>query len=201
MPSEEYLRRVTVGGPTPLNGPVTLVDYDPAWPEQFARQAGRIRAALGSRALAVEHVGSTAVPGLCAKPVLDILLLVADPAREAAYLPDLERAGYPLRIREPDWFGHRMCKGADPAVDLHIFAPGCPEAARMVAFRDRLRACPADRDRYARAKRALAARRWDYLQGYADAKSQVVAEILAAVSRAAPPAPGAAPPGTPGSGG
>ena len=180
MPSEEYLRRVTVGGLAPHNGEIHLAEYDPAWPVQFARQAQAIRAALGARALAVEHVGSTAVPGLCAKPILDILLLVADPADEGSYLPALERAGYPLRIREPDWYEHRMCKGACPAVNLHIFARGCPEAARMLAFRDWLRAHPAHRERYAREKRALAARNWKYVQGYADAKSQVVAEILAA---------------------
>src|ERR671933_1419104 len=117
--SEEQLRRVTVGAVTPLNGPITLADYDLAWPEQFAREAARIRRALGERALLVEHVGSTAVPGLIAKPIVDILLVVADSADEPAYVPALEAAGYVLRIREPDWDEHRLFNGPEIDVNLH----------------------------------------------------------------------------------
>ena len=151
--AEDYLKQVTVGEVEAHGGPIRLCPYDPRWPEQFRREAEKIRAALGDRALAVEHVGSTSVPGLCAKPILDILLLTADADREADYVPALTAAGYALRIREPDWFQHRMLRGTDPAVNLHVFSGGCPEAARMLAFRDWLRACPADRDRYADEKR------------------------------------------------
>jgi GrpB-like predicted nucleotidyltransferase (UPF0157 family) len=161
------------------DAPIHLADPDPTWPEQYAEQAARIRAALGDRVLLLEHAGSTSVPGLPAKPVIDILLLVADPADEAAYVPDLEAAGFMLHLREPGWHEHRLLRGTDPAVNLHVFAAGSPEAERMLLFRDRLRARPDELDRYARAKRELAAREWAAVQDYADAKSDVVEAIIA----------------------
>ncbi|MFC7740138.1 GrpB family protein [Nocardiopsis composta] len=162
----------------PHDGPVVVADYDPEWPRLFEREAERIRGALGGRALMVEHVGSTSVPGLAAKPVIDVLLAVADSADEPAYLPELESAGYVLRIREPDWFEHRLFKGPDTDVNLHVFTAGAEEADRMLRFRDRLRADPADRERYAAAKRDLARRTWRYVQDYADAKTGIVQEIM-----------------------
>jgi GrpB-like predicted nucleotidyltransferase (UPF0157 family)/L-amino acid N-acyltransferase YncA len=176
---EDELRRITIGEPQPLDGPVTLVDYDPAWPEQYAREAARIRDALGLKARRIEHVGSTAVPGLIAKPLIDVVLAAEDSADEPSYVPALEAAGYVLRIREPDWHAHRMFKGPDTDVNLHVFTAGSPEITRMTRFRDLLRADPADRERYAVAKRDLARRRWRYLQEYADAKTEVVAELVA----------------------
>lgn len=188
MSSADRLRAATVGEPVPLDGRVLLVDYDEAWPAAYAREAARIRAALHDAALLLEHVGSTAVPGLCAKPRIDVLLGVADPAEEAAYVPTLEAAGYRLRIREPWWHQHRMLVDTDPDVNVHVFAAGSPEVRRMLSFRDRLRRDAADRDTYAAAKRTLAARRWAYLQDYADAKSAVVEDILRRASTAeAPP--------------
>ncbi len=176
-------------GPTPqLNGQVYLADYDPTWPQQFAAEASKIRVALGARALLLEHVGSTSVPGLAAKPLIDILLVVADSADEAAYVPALEAAGYTLRIREPDWYQHRVLKGAVPDVNLHVFSPGCVETRRMLLMRDWLRANVADRDLYERVKRDLAQREWKYVQNYADAKSEVVEAILARASSAVPEA-------------
>ena len=182
--AEDYLKQVTVGEVEAHGGPIRLCPYDRRWPEQFRREAEKIRAALGDRALAVEHVGSTSVPGLCAKPILDLLLLTAGADREADYVPALAAAGYALRIREPDWFQHRMLRGTDPAVNLHVFSAGCPEAARMLAFRDWLRTCRADRDRYAAEKQRLAARPWAYVQDYADAKTAVVGEILERIRQA-----------------
>ena len=182
--AEAYLKQVTVGEVEVHGGPIRLCPYDRRWPEQFRREVEKLRAALGDRALAVEHVGSTSVPGLCAKPILDILLLVADADREEDYVPGLTAAGYALRIREPDWFQHRMLRGTDPAVNLHVFPAGCPEAARMLAFRDWLRTCRADRDRYAAEKRRLAGRQWAYVQDYADAKTAVVREILERIRQA-----------------
>ena len=169
---------MTVGEVRPLNGPVTLAEYDPAWPERFAALARYIRAALGQTALTVEHVGSTSVPGLAAKPIIDIVLAVADSSQEASYLPALEETGYALRIREPEWFEHRMLRGGEDDVNLHVFGAGCPEIDRMILFRDRLRTEPAERDLYESAKRELASRSWRHMQNYADAKSAVVAEIL-----------------------
>jgi GrpB-like predicted nucleotidyltransferase (UPF0157 family) len=166
-----------------LDGPVRLVDYDPAWPALYAREAARLRRALGNRALLVEHVGSTSVPGLAAKPIVDVLLAVADSADEAAYLPALEAAGYTLRIREPDWHEHRLLKGPDTDVNLHVFSAGATEVERMLLFRDRLRAVDEDRERYVAAKRALADRRWEHVQQYADAKTPVVEEIIARARR------------------
>ena len=158
--------------------PIELVDYDPAWPELFEREAEKIRAALGERVVGLEHAGSTSVPGLAAKPIVDIVLTVADSADEGSYVPPLEAVGYELSIREPDWHEHRLLKGTDPQVNLHVFPEGCPEIDRMTAFRDRLRTSPGDRDLYERTKRELAQRTWKYTQDYADAKSEVVEEIL-----------------------
>jgi GrpB-like predicted nucleotidyltransferase (UPF0157 family) len=157
---------------------VTLVEYDAAWPDLFAREAARVRSALGDRALVLEHAGSTSVPGLAAKPIIDIVLAVADTTNEADYVPALETAGYGLHLREPDWYEHRLFKSTDPDVNLHVFSAGCEEIDRMLRFRERLRSSPEDRDRYLARKRALAAREWRYVQDYADAKSEVIAEIL-----------------------
>ena len=157
---------------------ITLVDYDSGWPERFAVEASRIRDALGDRAAAIEHAGSTSVPGMAAKPIVDIVLAVPDPTAEADYVPALEAIGYGLHLREPEWHEHRLLKPADRSVNLHVFAAGEPEIDRMLRFRDRLRASPEDFALYLATKRALAARDWPSTQDYADAKSDVVEEIL-----------------------
>ncbi len=178
MNGEERLRAATIGEPQVLDGQIKLVDYYPAWPELFAREAARISAALGEQVLLLEHVGSTSVPGLAAKPIIDILLAVADSAHEAAYAPALKTAGYALRIREPDWYEHRMFKGREPEVNLHVFSEGCAEIKRMLLFRDWIRHNKADCALYERTKRELAEREWKYVQNYADAKGAVVEEIV-----------------------
>ncbi|MBV9606221.1 MAG: GrpB family protein [Solirubrobacterales bacterium] len=169
---------VTVGPPSPLSGRPEIRDYDPTWPEAYAREAARVTAALGERAAALEHVGSTSVPDLPAKPIIDMVLEVPDSSDEPAYVPDLEAAGYVLRIREPSWYEHRMLRDPDEHVHLHVFSAGCSETQRMIRFRDHLRADAADRELYARTKRELAAQDWKYMQQYADAKTGVVEEIL-----------------------
>ena len=179
MSREDELRAFTIGELQPLAGPIALADYDPDWPRLFRREADRIRATLGERVLLLEHVGSTSVPGLAAKPVIDILLVVRDSADERAYVEHLEAAGYVLRIREPDWHEHRVLKGPDTNVNLHVFSEGSPEIERMLAFRDRLRTNDAERELYERAKRQLAQRDWSYVQDYADAKTEVVEGIVA----------------------
>jgi len=181
MSTEERLREVTIGEPTVHNDRIRLTEYDPRWPAMFERERARVVQALGDRAIRIEHVGSTSVPGLVAKPVIDIVLEVGDSTNEPAYLPALEAAGYALHIREPKWYEHRLLRRSDPAVNLHVFGARCPEVARMLAFRDRLRSCDADRALYADAKRTLAQQRWEYVQDYADAKSTIVAAILARV--------------------
>ena len=161
------------------DGPIVLVEHDPAWAARFEREARRIRAALGTRALLLEHAGSTSVPGLAAKPIIDIVLAVPDSSDEDDYVPALEAEGYVLRIREPDWYEHRVLKKMEPNVNLHVFTADCREIDRMLAFRDHLRTNDADREFYEQTKRELASQHWAYVQDYADAKSEVVEEIIA----------------------
>jgi len=158
---------------------ISIVDYDPQWPELFRREADRIWAALGERVLRLEHTGSTAVPGLAAKPIIDITLVVADSANEAAYAPALEGAGYVLRIREPEWHEHRMFNSLDTDLNLHVFSIGCAEIDRILLFREWLRTNSADRDLYARTKLELARRDWKSVDDYASAKTAAIEEILA----------------------
>ena len=174
---EQRLRAVWVGEPPKLDGPVVLADYSPQWPGLYEREADRIRSVLGDRVLLLEHIGSTSVPGLAAKPIIDVLLVVADPADEPDYVSPLERAGYRLVIREPDWHQHRVLKGPDTNINLHVHPPGSPEIEANLRFRDHLRADQADRALYERVKRELAGRPWTYIQQYADAKTEVITTI------------------------
>jgi GrpB-like predicted nucleotidyltransferase (UPF0157 family) len=175
------LDAVTVGGARPHGTVIRLVEYDAVWPVRFEAEAGRICGALGDVARRVEHVGSTSVPGLAAKPILDIVLEVTESREEDAYVPALVAIGYELRIREPEWFEHRVLKLAEPDVNLHVFTMGCSEVERMLQFRDHLRADAGDRALYEATKRELAARVWAYVQNYADAKTEVINEILGRV--------------------
>lgn len=123
----------------------------------FERETERIRTVLVDRALRIEHVGSTSVPELPAKPIIDILLVVAGSENEPQYAA-LETAGYRLHLREPGWYEHRLFKGPRNGVSLHVFSPACPEIERLVRLRNWLRTSKDDREQYARTKRALVAR-------------------------------------------
>ncbi len=180
---DEYLEKLTVGGAQPLTQPIEIREYDPEWPRLYEREDARIRSVLGDRVVRLEHAGSTSVPGLPAKPIVDIVLEVPDSADEASYVHDMEEAGYVVRIREPEWFEHRVFKGPDTNVNLHTFTKGCEEVDRMLRFRDHLCESAGDRELYASAKRALAACDWKYVQQYADAKSAVVSEIMSRAAR------------------
>lgn len=169
--------------------PVEVVAPDAAWPDEFDRVRTRIIAALGDRALGVRHVGSTSVPGLWAKPVIDVDLTVADPADEAAYLPDLEAAGFALRVREPDWEEHRMLRGQAPVSNVHVFGPGAVEPAREVAFRDWLRTHPDDLAAYAALKRDLAAKGFTDVMDYNNAKASLIYDIYERIFAADPDHP------------
>jgi GrpB-like predicted nucleotidyltransferase (UPF0157 family) len=175
---DERLAKSYVGPPPELQSRIEIADYDPGWPALYEREEVRIRAALGEKVVRLEHVGSTSVPTLPAKPIIDMVLDVQDSADEPAYVPDLDAAGYVLHIREPEWFEHRLFKGPDTNVNVHTFSEGCEEVDRMIGFRDWLRTHDDDRDLYLAAKRELAQREWKYVQNYADAKSAVVREIL-----------------------
>lgn len=176
--SEERLQKATVGELKPHNTSIPLRDYDPHWPKLFEQEAERIRSILGSKVLQLEHVGSTSVPGLCAKPIIDMLLVVENSADETAYVSDLEEEGYTLHIREPDWFEHRLFKGPNTDINLHVFSQGASEIDRMLLFCNWLRANDSDRDVYAQVKRSLARHQWRHVQDYADAKDSIVKEIM-----------------------
>jgi GrpB-like predicted nucleotidyltransferase (UPF0157 family) len=174
---EQYLEMVTLGAIE--RRAVEIVEYDPSWAGRYAAEAARIHAALDGRELLLEHIGSTAVPGLAAKPIVDILVVVVDPADEAAYVPALEAAGYELRIREPAWHEHRMLRTPAEDVHVHVLPAGCAEIERYLLLRDRLRTDAAERELYAATKRRLAAQAWPTVQHYAEAKSEVVEAIIA----------------------
>lgn len=175
---EERLRANTIGTPKILNGPILLSGYNPGWPTLYRHFERRIRNALGSRVLLIEHVGSTSVPGISAKPIIDIVLAVADSNDEPSYVPPMECEGFKLTAREPDWFAHRFFKALAAEAHIHVFTQGCEEIERMILFRDWLRANARDRVKYEQTKKELACRTWKYVQNYADAKSDIVREIL-----------------------
>jgi GrpB-like predicted nucleotidyltransferase (UPF0157 family) len=153
---------------------IVVVAYRPGWPAMFAAERQRIVEALESTARRIDHIGSTSVPGLDAKPIIDIDLSVQDPNDEPAYLPALERAGYHLRVRQP---GHRMVRTVNLDVHVHICGVGSEWERRHLLFRDWLRFNDADRDAYAALKRELALREWSDMNAYADAKGVLIGEI------------------------
>lgn len=162
-----------VGGAEPLR--VGLVEHRDEWMREFAAHRHRIREALGATALAVEHIGSTSVPGLAAKPVVDIVVAVADIANEDSYLPALLACGYRLRVREP---GHRLVRTPERDVHVHVYPAGDPAITAYLLLRTRLRSDPTDRALYESVKRELMERSWDDMNAYADAKTDVIAGIL-----------------------
>ena len=184
-PIEERRREVIIGEVE--RQAIVVADYDPAWPGRFRREEAKIRVALGEAALAVEHIGSTSVPGLAAKPIVDVLLVVEDSGEEATYLPALEEAGYVLRVREPDFHEHRMFRTPEKDVHLHVYSAGSPEIERYLLLRDRLRENGEECELYVRTKRELASRDWPSMQHYAEAKTEVIEGIIAraAAARAA----------------
>jgi GrpB-like predicted nucleotidyltransferase (UPF0157 family) len=172
--TDEALERVLVRGLQP--GRVTLIDYDPTWPVAYARHRVRIEQALGDRIRLIEHIGSTAVPGLAAKPIIDVVVAVEDPDDEGSYLADLVRAGYEVRVREP---GHRCLRFTEDApANVHCYAPESIEIRRYLALRDRLRAHADERASYEATKRELAQREWKDVNYYAEAKGPVIRAIL-----------------------
>ena len=159
---------------------IEVTDPDPTWPRQYDDLADRIRDAMGWRVLQLEHVGSTSVQGLAAKPIIDIDLTVADPDREQDYIPALEAIGFRLAIREPWWYGHRVLRAAEPHCNLHVFGFDSPELVKHRIFRDWLQGNPDERDRYAAAKREAASEasvRGEHVMQYNARKQQVIREI------------------------
>ncbi|KAK2040764.1 UPF0157-domain-containing protein [Colletotrichum somersetense] len=126
---------------------------NPEWPAQFEKLKSLIDAALGPVALSVNHVGSTSVPKLPAKAVIDIDLAVADPTDEDAYAPALERVGFQFLVREPEWHEHRFFAMYEPYhCNLHVFKEGTAELVRHIIMKEWLIANDDDRELYARTK-------------------------------------------------
>ncbi len=148
--------------------------HDPGWASAYERHRDRIRGAVGPVAVSVEHIGSTSVPGLAAKPIIDILMTIPDITAEEDYVVPLRAAGYDLRVREP---GHRMLRTPERDVHVHVLEPDDPAAGDYLVFRDHLRADASDRAWYEHTKRELASRDWPDMNAYAEAKTSVVEEI------------------------
>jgi GrpB-like predicted nucleotidyltransferase (UPF0157 family) len=176
--ADEPLETGLIGGAEKRE--IKISDYDPDWPKKFEQHSKRIADALGDTALRIEHIGSTSVPGLAAKPIIDILVVVQNSADESAYLAQLEAAGYVLRVREPEWNEHRMFRTPEKDVHVHIYSVSCPEIQRNLTFRDRLRHNSDDRSRYEQTKRELSAIEWPDMNAYAEAKTEVIESIIAA---------------------
>jgi GrpB-like predicted nucleotidyltransferase (UPF0157 family) len=169
---------------------IVIEDYDPAWVDRFEAESAFLAEALGGLIITIEHVGSTSVPGLPAKPVIDIDLSIEDTADESGYVPALETAGYRLVLREPWWYGHRMLISAAEDVHLHLWPKDAPEPIRHRLFRDWLRSHPEDRDLYAATKRRLARDTVDQPGDYSLAKNDVIDEIYTRIFAAGPEAGG-----------
>ena len=171
---DDLLDRVLIGGRQP--GRIVILDYDPGWPLRYERERARIEAALKGRARRIEHVGSTSVPGLAAKPIIDILVTLDNVEQDEALVSDMEAEGYPLRVVEP---GHRMFRTPERDVHIHVHDVDSTEVERYLLLRDRLRRSDADRALYAGTKRELAKREWSDMNYYAEAKSDVIRAIMA----------------------
>lgn len=161
-----------VGGVEALT--LELQSYDDGWPDMYRDQ--RIAEALASVDIEVEHIGSTSVPGLAAKPIIDIVVAVNDIIAEEDYLDALLAAGYVLRVREPV---HRLVRTPSRDVHVHLFEHGDPAVDEYLLLRDHLRSDAADRTLYETTKRGLLRKRWDDKNDYADAKTDVILAIKA----------------------
>jgi GrpB-like predicted nucleotidyltransferase (UPF0157 family) len=162
-----------VGGVEPLK--VGLGDYDPCWVDVYHSHRDRIREAIPVE-VTIEHIGSTAVPGLAAKPIVDICVVVDDITAEEDYLDPLLTAGYELRVREP---GHRLMRTPARDVHVHLYPRGHPAIVDYLLLRDRLRSHSDERSRYERVKRSLIEQQWDDMNAYAEAKTEVISAIKA----------------------
>jgi GrpB-like predicted nucleotidyltransferase (UPF0157 family) len=179
--SPEQIATGMVGAPPRSWQSIVIEDYDPAWPDRFAAINSLLTAILGDLIISIEHVGSTSVPGLAAKPVIDIDIALEDTTDESRYVPALEGIGYRLVLREPWWHGHRMLVGPAEDVNLHVWPKGAPEPVRHRLFRDWLRSHPQDRDLYAATKRRLARDIADQTSDYSLAKNDIIDQILARI--------------------
>jgi GrpB-like predicted nucleotidyltransferase (UPF0157 family) len=161
-----------IGGPEKVE--IKLHSYEDRWVSKFLDHRRQIMNALSAVDIAIEHIGSTSVPGLAAKPIVDILVTVDDITAEEDYLDALLTAGYKLRVREP---GHRLVRTPERDVHVHLYQRGDPAVAEYLLLRDHLRSDARDRALYESTKRALLSRAWDDMNDYADAKTDVILAI------------------------
>jgi GrpB-like predicted nucleotidyltransferase (UPF0157 family) len=183
--TSEQMDAALVGEPPAQWKSIVIEEYDPAWADRFTAASSLLSEILGDLIISAEHVGSTSVPGLAAKPIIDIDLLIADTTDESRYVPALQRAGYQLVLREPWWYGHRMLVGAEADINLHIWPQDAPEPIRHRLFRDWLRSHPEDRELYATTKRRIARDTAHQPGDYSLAKNDVIDEIFARIFAAA----------------
>jgi len=163
-----------IGGPERLE--LGLHSYDDRWTAVFLDHQSRIRNALSASDVEIEHIGSTSVPGLAAKPIIDIVVTVDDITAEEDYLPQLLAAGYELRVREPK---HRLVRTPARDVHVHVYERDDPAVDEYRLLRDHLRSDADDRALYESTKRALLHKRWDDMNDYADAKTDVIVALKA----------------------
>ncbi|KAL4908266.1 hypothetical protein BDW74DRAFT_174953 [Aspergillus multicolor] len=169
---------------------IEIVEPDPTWPAAFAVLEARIKAAISQDNLVyIQHVGSTSVPNLPAKAVIDIDVVVADPTAEETYVAALEKAGFQFLLREPPWYEHRLFGCDDPYANVHVFGPDSPEVVRHGLFRDWLRdpKNEVDRELYANVKRQAASESrkvGETVNEYNERKEPVIREILKKVFEA-----------------
>jgi GrpB-like predicted nucleotidyltransferase (UPF0157 family) len=169
----EFLSQIRIGDREA--GPVLIAAYDERWPARFKQQRARIKRALGEAALRIDHIGSTSVPGLEAKPIIDVQVSVCDVDQDSLYVTPLEAAGYILRIRET---GHRLLRTPARDVHVHVWPAASGDERRHLLFRDWLRHSRQDREAYEALKRELALQDWEDRQHYAEAKGPLIAEIM-----------------------
>jgi GrpB-like predicted nucleotidyltransferase (UPF0157 family) len=172
VPGPKYPGRELIGGFE--HRKILIADYSQSWPERFERERARIARVLGPALIRIDHIGSTSIPGLAAKPIVDIQASVPDVEDDDQYMSLLESIGYVLRLREAD---HRMLRTPAVTVHVHICSAGSDWERRHLLFRDWLRADERDRRAYEALKRQLAVRDWPDVSEYTAAKTDLVAEI------------------------
>lgn len=168
---------------------IFIVPYNPEWPEEFRKEAARVTAAAGSNVITAHHIGSTAIPGIYAKPVLDLLLVVQSVDALDVRQPEMEALGYEAR-GEYGIPGRRFFRRDNAAGDrthhIHAFEAGSPQIARHLAFRNYMIAHPETAQEYSDLKRELAAKYPNDIEAYMDGKDIFIQEIDRRAARQSP---------------
>lgn len=157
---------------------ISVVPYDPSWPEQFELEAAKIQQALGDNCIHIHHIGSTAVPGLDAKPVIDMIPVVKNIRTVDSCNEVMEALGYSVEGEFGTPFRRFFIKGGDQRThNIHVYEKGNPEIERHVTFRDHLRAHPDVAAEYAKLKQEVASKSPHDIVAYCNGKTEWVTEI------------------------